>query len=94
MIVKMKNDLESELEDTKKVLRALLLSVQGGLTPNELCSEYYAMTGKVLEYKKHGCNSAIDMFKDMPDVMEPRYFNLCLVGWFPAIPIISVPPKG
>ena len=66
---------DEEMAKIKKILRALLLSVKCGLTPNELCSEYFAMTGKVLQYKKYGYNSAIDMFKDMPDVMQPKFYR-------------------
>lgn len=59
--------------ELNKIIRSLLLSSKHGLPVNELCSEYYAVTSQVLPYKSLGYNSAIDLFKDMPDVIQPVF---------------------
>ena len=62
-----------DIDEIKKVIRSLLLSTKHGLTVNELCSEYNIITSKVIPYKALGYFSAIDLVKDMPDVVQPVF---------------------
>ena len=66
-------------EKVVKVIRALLLSARHGLTVNELCAEYAAVESKPLPYRELGYNSAIDMVKDMPEVIRPVFYGSAMI---------------
>ena len=63
------------MDELKKVVRALLISTKNGLTVNELCSEYSAITSKPLPYRELGFFSAVELVKDMPDVVRPIFLS-------------------
>ena len=66
-------------EKVIKVIRSLLLSARYGLTVNELCAEYAAVESKPLPYRELGYNSAIDMVKDMPEVIRPVFYGSAMI---------------
>ena len=66
-------------DKVSKVIRALLLSAKHGLTVNELCSEYAALESKPLPYRELGYNSAIEMVKDMPEVIKPIFYGSAMI---------------
>lgn len=63
------------MDEVKKIVRALLISTKNGLTVNELCSEYSSVTGTALPYKELGFFSAVELVKDMPDVVRPIFLS-------------------
>jgi len=71
--------MKSDIEEVKKIIRSLLLSARHGLTVNELCAEYTAVTYKTLPYKEFGYNSAVDMVKDMPKVVRPVFYGSAMI---------------
>ena len=63
------------MDELKKIIRALLISTKNGLTVNELCSEYSAITSTSLPYKEFGFFSAVELLKDIPDVVRPIFLS-------------------
>lgn len=67
--------MKENKEEVKKIIRSLLLSSKHGLTVNELCTEYTEVTCKCLPYKELGYFSAVDLVKDMSDVIRPFFMS-------------------
>jgi len=72
---RVKQKMKTDINEVKKVVRSLLLSSKNGLSVNELCSEYSAITSQALPYKELGFFSAVDLVKDMPDVVRPIFLS-------------------
>ncbi|XP_066930838.1 tudor domain-containing protein 5-like [Clytia hemisphaerica] len=63
------------MDEVKKIVRALLISTKNGLSVSELCSEYSLVASKPLPYKELGYYSAVELVKDMPDVVRPIFIS-------------------
>ena len=63
------------MDEVKKIIRALLISTKNGLSVSELCSEYSLVASKPLPYKELGYFSAVELVKDMPDVVRPIFLS-------------------
>ncbi|XP_048353400.1 tudor domain-containing protein 5 isoform X3 [Sphaerodactylus townsendi] len=66
------SDQERLLSSLKKQVRSLLTAAQGGLTPAELTKDYKSMIGEQLPFRALGYQSAMELLKDMPDVVNIR----------------------
>ena len=62
-----------KLEDTKKIIRSLLLSTKYGLTVNELCSEYDLIACGELPFRELGYSNPMDFIRSMRDVVRTSY---------------------
>ena len=65
-------DISEKKDKAKKEIRALLLSTNLGLTPNELKKDYLDLVGPPLPGENFGYNSFEDFIKDIPDVVQVR----------------------
>ncbi|XP_013402320.1 tudor domain-containing protein 5 isoform X2 [Lingula anatina] len=60
-------------KETKKEIRAVLLSTPKGLSAREVLADYRNFQGRPLPFRELGYNSAEDFFRDIPDV--------CTLDW-------------
>ncbi|XP_033119146.1 uncharacterized protein LOC117118617 [Anneissia japonica] len=58
-------------EDVKKLVRALLISAPLGLTVRQVEEDFEAVMGYRLPYQKLGYDTAVELLKDMKDVVKP-----------------------
>ena len=68
-----REERDKKFEMVRKDIRSLLISAPNGLKVQELLSDYRAMLGKHLPFQDLGYTSALDMIKDMPDVVRPVF---------------------
>lgn len=73
-------DKAQKKEETKKQLRALLLSAPAALTVIELKRDYHDFMGDPIPYREFGYTSLEDFLKDMPDALRVSWKNgvMCL----------------
>ena len=57
-------------EETKKQVRALLLSAPKGLSARDIQNDFKCMMGKALPFRELGYSTPEDLFRDMPDVVK------------------------
>ena len=57
-------------EETKKQMRALLLSAPRGLNARDIQNDFKCLMGKALPFRELGYSTAEDLFRDMPDVVR------------------------
>ena len=62
----------STLNDVKKRIRALLISVKGGCTLKALYEDYRFVIGEQLPYSRFGYKTLVSFIKTMPDVVSIR----------------------
>ncbi|XP_021340324.1 tudor domain-containing protein 5-like, partial [Mizuhopecten yessoensis] len=73
-------DKAQKKEETKKQLRALLLSAPAALTANELKRDYHDFMGDPIPFRELGYTTLEDLLKDMPDALRVSWKNgvMCL----------------
>ena len=62
--------MSSLKEETKRQVRALLLSAPKGLTVRDIQNDFKCVMGKALPFQELGYSTAEDLFRDMPDVVR------------------------
>uniref|UniRef100_A0A3P8W449 Tudor domain containing 7 a n=1 Tax=Cynoglossus semilaevis TaxID=244447 RepID=A0A3P8W449_CYNSE len=73
----------SDTESVKKMLRSVLLSSKGGVSFNNLPSEYRSLCGESIPLKKLGYSKLEDFLKSIPSVVQLEHRNgelICLAG--------------
>lgn len=73
-------DKAQKKEETKKQVRALLLSAPAALTVNELKRDYHDFMGDPIPYRELGYTTLEDLLKDMQDALRVSWKNgvMCL----------------
>ncbi|XP_060065757.1 tudor domain-containing protein 5-like [Ylistrum balloti] len=73
-------DKAQKKEETKKQLRALLLSAPAALTIQELKRDYHDFMGDPIPFREFGYTTLEDLLKDMPDALRVSWENgvMCL----------------
>ena len=62
-------------EETKKQIRALLLSAPKGLSGRDIQNDFKCMMGKTLPFRELGYSTAEDLFRDLPDVVRVTWVD-------------------